>query len=119
MKTEMTVKVNVETLFEGQPIELEFVREAIREKREREPKAEGRPEPIGPVEVADKGRTCEAVHFEAMPGAYEIILGIDRELTLHKKALEFACDDLCPDCTCCAVNYYLKKAEEFIGGGSC
>jgi hypothetical protein len=53
-----------------------------------------------------------------MPGASEIVLGIDRELTLYKKALEFACDDLCPDCSCCAVTYYLKKAEEFIGGGS-
>ena len=35
-RDEMTLKVNIETLLEGEPLELEFVKQAVREKIERE-----------------------------------------------------------------------------------
>ena len=35
MRDEMTVKVHIETMFEDRPIELEFVKQAIKEKLER------------------------------------------------------------------------------------
>lgn len=35
MRSKLNVKIEVETMFEGKPIELEFIRQAIQEKRDR------------------------------------------------------------------------------------
>lgn len=49
------IKVNLETMFEGKPIELEFVKQAIKEKLERTEKEKGKGCPAN-------NTTCRYLH---------------------------------------------------------